>query len=295
MTTPCNSVTIGLLQHAAGPQDSYEVVMARVETLAREAAARGAQIIAPQELFSGSYFCQVEDSARMDLAESIPGPTTERLGKLARELNVEITASLFERRAAGIYHNTSVYLDATGAIIGKYRKMHIPDDPRFYEKYYFTPGDLGFQAVQGRHAKSGMLVCWDQWYPEAARLTAMLGAQIIFYPTAIGWYHGETPEDARQQRDAWITMHRAHAIANGCFVAAINRIGTEDDLKFWGTSMVIDPSGEIVAEASTDEPCVLTYTCNLARIEEIRRGWPFFRDRRIDAFGGLLQRFGADA
>ena len=271
MTTPCNSVTIGLLQHAAGPQDSYEVVMARVETLAREAAARGAQIIATQELFSGSYFCQVEDSARMDLAESIPGPTTERLGKLARELNVEITASLFERRAAGIYHNTSVYLDATGAIIGKYRKMHIPDDPRFYEKYYFTPGDLGFQAVQGRHAKSGMLVCWDQWY------------------------HGETPEDARQQRDAWITMHRAHAIANGCFVAAINRIGTEDDLKFWGTSMVIDPSGEIVAEASTDEPCVLTYTCNLARIEEIRRGWPFFRDRRIDAFGGLLQRFGADA
>ncbi len=290
-----HSVTLGLLQHAAGPSDSYETVMTRVEAMAREAKAKGAQIIATQELFTGSYFCQVEDSTRMDAAEAIPGPTTARLAKLARELDVEITASLYERRTAGVYHNTSVYLDHTGAIIGKYRKMHIPDDPRFYEKYYFTPGDLGWQAVQGRQAKCGMLVCWDQWYPEAARLTAMKGAQIILYPTAIGWYHGETAEDARQQRDAWITMHRAHAIANGCFVAAINRVGTETDLKFWGTSVVIDPSGEIVAQASTEEPAVLVHTCNLARIEEIRRGWPFFRDRRIDAFGGLLERFGDDS
>ncbi len=289
------TVTIGLLQHAAGPRDSYESVLTRVEAMAREAKAKGAQIIATQELFTGSYFCQVEDSARMDLAEAIPGPTTARLAKLARELDVEITASLFERRAAGIYHNTSVYLDHTGAIIGKYRKMHIPDDPRFFEKFYFTPGDLGWQAVQGRHASSGMLVCWDQWYPEAARLTAMKGAQIIFYPTAIGWYHGETPDDARQQREAWITMHRAHAIANGCFVAAINRVGTEDDLKFWGSSIVIDPCGEIVAQGSTDEPEVLVHTCNLARIEEIRRGWPFFRDRRIDAFAGLTERFGSES
>ena len=286
------TVTIGLLQHAAGPNDSYETVLARVEEMAREAKSRGAQVIATQELFTGSYFCQVEDAARMDLAEPIPGPTTARLAALARELDVEITASLFERRQPGLYHNTSVYFSAAGEIVGKYRKMHIPDDPRFFEKFYFTPGDLGWQAVEGRHAKCGMLVCWDQWYPEAARLTAMQGAQLIFYPTAIGWYHGETPEDARQQRYAWVTMHRAHAIANGCFVAAINRIGVEDDLKFWGTSIVVEPGGEIVAEAPVDEPAVLVHTCDLGRIEEIRRGWPFFRDRRIDAFGGLTKRFG---
>lgn len=260
--------------------------------MARAAAAQGAQVIATQELFVGPYFCQVEDSARMDLAEPVPdGPTCTFMRKLAAELGVEITASLYERRQAGLYHNTSVYIGRDGSILGKYRKMHIPDDPRFSEKYYFAPGDLEWQVVQGANARAGMLVCWDQWYPEAARLTALKGAEIIFYPTAIGWWHGETPEDARQQRDAWITMHRAHAIANGCFVASINRIGVEAELKFWGTSHVVDPGGEIIAEASQDKEEVLVVKCNLGRMEEIRRGWPFLRDRRIDAYQGLTRRF----
>ncbi|MBL9142005.1 MAG: carbon-nitrogen hydrolase [Phycisphaerae bacterium] len=286
------TVTLGLLQHACPPDEPKESVLRRVAAMAREAARRGAQVIATQELFVGPYFCQVEDSQRMDLAEPVPdGPTCSFMRALAAELGVEITASLFERRQPGLYHNTSVYIGRDGRILGKYRKMHIPDDPRFYEKFYFTPGDLDWQVVAGTHARSGMLVCWDQWYPEAARLTAMKGAEIIFYPTAIGWYHGETPEDAHQQRDAWLTMHRAHAIANGCFVASINRIGTEHDLKFWGTSHVVDPGGTVIAEASTDQEEVLVVTCDLNRIEEIRRGWPFLRDRRVDAYHGLTQRF----
>jgi len=283
-------VTIGLLQHAAPPGASKESVITAVESMARDAASRGATIIATQELFTGHYFPQVEDSALMDLAEPIPGPTSERLSELARSLKVEITASLFERRAPGVYHNTSIYLDAEGALRGRYRKMHIPDDPRFFEKYYFTPGDLSWQVVRGAHANAGMLVCWDQWYPEAARLTALHGAEIIFYPTAIGWYHGETERDRAQQRDAWITMHRAHAIANGVFVAAINRVGVEGDLRFWGTSFVCDPGGVVIAEAPIDEPAVLVVECDLGRIEEMRRGWPFLRDRRIDAYGGLTAR-----
>ena len=286
------TVTVGLLQHASPPDASKESIRRKVAAMAREAKAKGAEIIATQELFVGHYFCQKEDAALMDLAEPVPGgETCEFIRNLARELGVEITASLFERRQPGVYHNTSVYYDARGELLGRYRKMHIPDDPRFFEKFYFTPGDLGFSAIRGRHATAGMLVCWDQWYPEAARLTAMKGAEVLFYPTAIGWYHGETPEDARQQRNAWMTMHRAHAIANGCYVVAINRIGVEGDLKFWGTSLVCDPAGEIIAEGSQDREEVLVVKLDLARIEEIRRGWPFFRDRRIDAYGGLTSRF----
>lgn len=286
------SVTLGLLQHASPEGASKTQLLEGVRELAREAVSKGAQVLATQELFVGSYFCQREDPARMDLAEAIPeGPTCQFMQSLARELSVEITASLYERRTAGVYHNTSVYITVDGAIAGKYRKMHIPDDPRFSEKFYFTPGDLNWQVVSGRHAHAGMLVCWDQWYPEAARLTALQGAEILFYPTAIGWYHGETEADKRQQRDAWITMHRAHAIANGVFVAAINRIGVESELKFWGTSFVCDPGGEIIAEAPIDQPAVLVVPCDLARIEEMRRGWPFLRDRRIDAYHGITQRF----
>ncbi len=284
--------SIALLQHAAPPSEKRESVFARVERMAREAAARGARILCTQELFGGPYFCQVEDAQRMDLAEPIPGPTTQFLCRLARELQVEIVGSLYERRAAGLYHNTAVFVDAAGSVAGMYRKMHIPDDPRYFEKFYFTPGDLGWQAVQGRDAKVGMLVCWDQWYPEAARLTALRGAEILFYPTAIGWWHGETPRDRAQQREAWMLMHRAHAIANGIWVAAVNRVGTEDDLQFWGGSILVDPGGEIVLEGAMDREEVLVAEVDTARIEELRRGWPFLRDRRIDAYGGLCRRWG---
>ncbi len=290
MTT--RSVTLGLLQHASPEAASKPQVLAQVAELAREAVSKGAQVLATQELFVGSYFCQREDPKLMDLAEAVPqGETCQFMQALARELKVEITASLYERRAAGVYHNTSVYISSDGSIAGKYRKMHIPDDPRFSEKFYFTPGDLGWQVVHGQHAHAGMLVCWDQWYPEAARLTALKGAEILFYPTAIGWWHGETDADKRQQRDAWITMHRAHAIANGVYVAAINRIGVESELKFWGTSFVCDPGGEIIAQAPVDQPAVLVVPCDLSRIEEMRRGWPFLRDRRIDAYQAITQRF----
>ncbi|MDA0802794.1 MAG: carbon-nitrogen hydrolase [Planctomycetota bacterium] len=281
--------TIGLLQHASPIGATREEIHVTFAAMAREAAGRGAELIVSQELFGGYYFCQQEDAALLDLAEPIPGPTTQFAASLARELGVEITVSLFEKRAPGLCHNTSVYLGRDGSILGSYRKMHIPDDPRFFEKFYFAPGDRGWQVVDGV-AKTGMLVCWDQWYPEAARLTALQGAELIVYPTAIGWYHGETPDDCAQQRDAWITMHRAHAIANGCWVAAANRIGMEADLTFWGSSMVIDPGGVIVAEASQDQPAVLVHRCDRARIEDIRRGWPFLRDRRVDAYGGITSR-----
>lgn len=284
-------IQIALLQHAAPSTESRDSILKRVERMARQAKERGAHIICTQELFTGPYFCQEEDASRMDLAEPIPGPTTEFLSRLARELQVEIVGSLYERRAPGLYHNTAVLLDDSGALAGKYRKMHIPEDPRFYEKFYFAPGDLGWQAVSGRHAKIGMLVCWDQWYPEAARLTALKGADIIFYPTAIGWWHKETPRDAKQQKEAWLLMHRAHAIANGVFVAAANRVGVEDELKFWGGSILIDPGGEIICQGSEDKEEVLMGECDFTRIEELRRGWPFLRDRRVDAYGGLTERF----
>jgi len=288
------SVTLGLIQHAcptsASPAENLELACSMI----RDAAARGATLIATQELFTSSYFCQVEDEARFDLAEPIPGPTTDRLCGLAGELDVEITASLFEKRAPGVYHNTSVMIGPDGRgggrITGKYRKMHIPDDPRFYEKFYFTPGDLGFDAHATRRAQAGMLVCWDQWFPEAARLTAMRGAEVLFYPTAIGWFHGETDADRAQQREAWRTIQRSHAIANGVYVAAINRIGAEDDLTFWGGSFVCDPGGVVIAEASADEPEALVVECDLSRIEQLRRGWPFLRDRRIDAYQPITQR-----
>jgi N-carbamoylputrescine amidase len=286
------SVKLGLVQHACGPDARKNVDTAC--DMIRQAAARGAQIVATQELFASTYFCQVQDEARFALAEPIPGAATQRLGALAKELGIHLTASLFEKRAPGIFHNTSVMLDPSGEIVGKYRKMHIPDDPRFFEKYYFTPGDLGWQTQSlqlPEPVTTGLLVCWDQWYPEAARLTALRGAQILFYPTAIGWFHGETPEDRKQQREAWQTMQRAHAIANGVFVAAINRVGVEDDLTFWGGSFVADPGGVVIAQAPLDEPAVLVAECDLSRIDALRQGWPFFRDRRIDAYGDLTRRY----
>ena len=282
------SVRLGLVQHACSPDKAANVDTACA--MIRDAAGRGATLIATQELFASRYFCQVEDESRFELAEPIPGPTSQRLCALAKELGVEITASLFEKRAAGVYHNTSIMIDQGGEIVGKYRKMHIPDDPRFYEKYYFTPGDLGFQTQQMNRVRTGMLVCWDQWFPEAARLTAMRGAEVLFYPTAIGWYHGETEFDKAQQREAWRTIQRSHAIANGVYVAAINRVGTEDDLTFWGGSFVCDPGGVVIAEASDSEPDILVVDCDLSRIEELRRGWPFLRDRRIDAYEPITKR-----
>jgi N-carbamoylputrescine amidase len=246
------------------------------------------------ELFLSPYFCQREDSSLFDLAEPIPGPTTEALGELARELSMTIIGSIFERRTAGIYHNTAVVLDPSGSLVGIYRKMHIPDDPLYFEKYYFTPGDLGFQAISAGGAVLGTLVCWDQWYPEAARLTALAGAEILFYPTAIGWHPAEKSEFGAAQKDAWRTIQRSHAIANGVFVAAVNRVGHEGPkgggLEFWGGSFVADPFGRILAEADANES-VLVVDCELTRVEETRRNWPFLRDRRIDAYGPITSRF----
>jgi N-carbamoylputrescine amidase len=290
-------IRLGLIQHASPIDADKATVLATTVKLIREAAARGAQVVATQELFISHYFPQVEDDRLFALAEPIPGPTSQTLCDLARELKIELTASLFERRAVGVYHNTSIMIDPSGQIVGRYRKMHIPDDPRFFEKYYFTPGDaepLGWQVQRLCNVTTGMLVCWDQWFPEAARLTALKGAQILFYPTAIGWYHGETPEDARQQKDAWITIQRSHAIANGVFVAAINRVGVEKDLKFWGSSFVCDPGGTIIAQASAEGEEVLIAECDLGRIEAIRHGWPFLRDRRVDAYGNLTRRLMID-
>ncbi|MEE9405296.1 MAG: carbon-nitrogen hydrolase [Algisphaera sp.] len=282
---------LGLIQHACPTTAKPGETLAIATDLIRQAASQGATLIATQELFIGPYFCQIEDEDRFDLAEPVPdGPTTQHLQQLAQELGVALTGSLFEKRAPGVYHNTSVMIDRSGALVDRYRKMHIPDDPRFYEKYYFTPGDLGFRAQQVDGIHTGMLVCWDQWYPEAARLTALKGANILFYPTAIGWYHGETPEDKAQQKAAWQTIQKSHAIANGVYVAAINRIGTEDDLTFWGSSFVCDPGGTVIAQASPDQPEALVVEIDLSKIETWRRGWPFLRDRRIDAYAQITQR-----
>ncbi len=286
---PTKPLKLGLTQHACG--EHVEANVALAIDMIRHAASQGAQLVATQELFANRYFCQVEDAAMFQLAETIPGPTSERLCTLAKELGIEITASLFEKRAPGLFHNTSIVIDPAGNIVGKYRKMHIPDDPRFFEKFYFTPGDLGWQSVATRYAKAGLLVCWDQWYPEAARLTALRGAEILFYPTAIGWWHGESAEDKQQQRAAWQTMQRSHAISNGVYVTAINRVGREDDLEFWGGSFVCDPGGTIIAEASATDEEVLVVDCDLSRIDNLREGWPFFRDRRIDAYDEITRRF----
>ncbi len=258
----------------------------------REAAFLGARIICLQELFSTRYFCQTEDYASFDYAESIPGPSTQAMQLLARELEVVIVASLFERRARGLYHNTAVVLDADGSYLGKYRKMHIPDDPGFYEKFYFTPGDLGYKVFKTRYATIGVLICWDQWYPEAARLTALKGADILFYPTAIGWATNERSTDVRRsQQDAWITIQRSHAIANGVFVAAANRVGTEDDLEFWGSSFICNPFGQIINDAAHQDEAIVLAECDRSSIGFYRSHWPFLRDRRIDTYKDLERRF----
>ena len=266
--------------------------LAKAEWRIREAASMGAQIIAVQELFRSPYFCQTEDPAVFDLAESIPGPTTESFSRLAAELNVAIVGSIFERRMAGVYHNTAVVIDAGGELLGIYRKMHIPDDPRFYEKYYFTPGDLGFRCFDTRFARIAPLICWDQWYPEAARLAALAGAQLLIYPTAIG-FHPSDAAEAPIQQDAWETVQRSHAIANGLYVASVNRVGHEgpagDGLQFWGGSFVAGPQGRILAKAGAGEE-ILVVECDPRTIENVRRNWPFLRDRRIDAYGPILQR-----
>ena len=256
-----------------------------------EAARDGAQIVCLQELFRSQYFCQSEDIALFKLAETIPGPTTDALSKVAHQKKVVIVASIFEERAAGVYHNTAVIIDATGKIVGKYRKMHIPDDPLYYEKFYFTPGDLGFQTHLTKYGKVGALVCWDQWFPEAARLTALSGSQFLFYPTAIGWLPDEEEEMNQAQHSAWETIQRAHAIANGVYVVVVNRVGQEGKLNFWGQSFVADPFGRIIAKASSDKEEVLVVDCDLDKIEETRQNWPFLRDRRIDAYGNLLYRY----
>ncbi len=260
----------------------------------RKAARAGARVVCLPELFRSLYFCQAEDHARFALAEPVPGPTTEALGKLARGLEVAIVCSVFERRAAGVYHNTAVVLDADGSLAGKYRKMHIPDDPLYYEKFYFTPGDLGFQAVETRFGRVGTLVCWDQWYPEAARLTALRGAVVLAYPTAIGWHPREKKASGAEHLDAWRTIQRSHAIANGVYVAAVNRVGHEGPrnggLDFWGSSFVCDPFGKVLAQAPADRPAVVTAEVDPGRVETVRQHWPFLRDRRIDAYAPILER-----
>ena len=283
-------VKVGLVQMSCEqqPETNLKKAIARIN----DAAKRGAQIVCLQELFRSQYFCQTEDIDLFKLAETIPGPSTEALAKVARQKNVVIVASLFEKRAAGVYHNTAVIIDKSGKIAGKYRKMHIPDDPLYYEKFYFTPGDLGFQVHDTAYGKVGTLVCWDQWFPEAARLTALGGAEFLFYPTAIGWLPNEEQEMNEAQHAAWETIQRSHAIANGVFVVVVNRVGREGKLNFWGQSFVADPFGRIIAKASSDKEEILVVTCDLSKIDETRQNWPFLRDRRIDAYEGLRLRYG---
>lgn len=287
---------IGLVQQAntADIQGNVE----RLKTNIRRAASEGAELVVLQELHNGLYFCQTEDTRLFDLAEPIPGPSTETFGELARELGIVLVLSLFERRAPGLYHNTAVVLERDGSIAGKYRKMHIPDDPAYYEKFYFTPGDLGFEPIDTSVGRLGVLVCWDQWYPEAARLMAMRGADLLIYPTAIGWESSDTDEEKARQLGAWVTVQRGHAVANGLPVVSVNRVGHEPDpsgqtngIRFWGNSFVAGPQGELLAELSNDEEKVRVVEVDMARSENVRRWWPFFRDRRIDAFGGLTERF----
>ncbi len=279
---------VGLVQMScdARPDRNLKKAIARIG----EAAKRGATIVCLQELFRSQYFCQKEDAALFALAEPIPGPTTEALARAARQHKVVLVSSLFERRAAGVYHNTAVIFERDGSMAGMYRKMHIPDDPLYYEKFYFTPGDLGFQTHRTSAGQAGVLVCWDQWFPEAARLTALAGAEVLFYPTAIGWLPTETEEMNQAQHQAWETIQRAHAIANGVFVVVVNRVGREGQLTFWGQSFVADPFGRIVAKAASDREETLVAELDRARIEETRQNWPFLRDRRIDAYDGLSRR-----
>src|ERR1035441_4094526 len=285
-------VKAGLIQTACSPDPAANLRQTLAE--AERAADHGAQIICTQELFRSQYFCQSEDYKYFDLAEPIPGPTTQAFQELAKARQVVIIASLFERRAAGLYHNTAAVIDADGSLLGIYRKMHIPDDPLYYEKFYFTPGDLGFRAWPTRYGKIGVLICWDQWYPEAARLTALQGAEILFYPTAIGWHPREKAELGERQHSAWEIIQRAHAIANGCYVAVPNRVGNEklagDGIEFWGQSFVAGTSGEILAKASVTESETLVVPLDLNKVDDTRTHWPFLRDRRIDAYAGLTER-----
>lgn len=288
-----STVTLGLLQHActANPAQNLKKTLA----LTVQAAKAGAKIICTQELFRSQYFCQSEDHANFALAEAIPGPSTAAFQKIAKQYKVVIIASLFERRASGLYHNTAAIIDADGALLGIYRKMHIPDDPLFLEKFYFTPGDTGFRAWQTKYGRIGVLICWDQWYPEGARITSLLGADILFYPTAIGWHPAEKAEWGAAQVDAWRTAQRAHAIANGVFVASPNRSGFEpeagtDGIEFFGHSMIFDPYGRYMAQAETGDTTLIA-TCDPALIEYTRRNWPFLRDRRVDSYGPILNRW----
>ena len=285
--------TIGLVQMSCG-LNSDENLSKAIKGI-RDAASKGAEIICLQELFRNQYFCREEKAELFDLAECIPGPSTEALSSVARELQVSVVASLFEKRAQGLYHNTAAIIDADGSLVGTYRKMHIPDDPLYYEKFYFTPGDLGFKNFETRFSRIGVLVCWDQWYPEGARITSMQGANVLFYPTAIGWHPSEKAEFGEAQLDAWRTMQRAHAISNGVFVAAVNRTGfegtPESGLEFWGNSFVSDPFGRVIQQASATEETVLIAECDPKQMDEVRRNWPFLRDRRIDAYGPITQRW----
>ena len=301
MMTDKDHFRVGLIQMSCGPDPDEN--LKRACDKVREAARQGAQIICLPELFKTQYFCQREDAALFDLAEPIPGPSTEVLTAVAKEKNVVIIASLFEKRARGLYHNTAVMIDGNGGIMGLYRKMHIPDDPLYYEKFYFTPGDLGYKAFDTEFGKIGTLVCWDQWYPEGARLTALKGANVLFYPTAIGWHPAEKEQYGVAQHDAWRTIQRAHAIANGVFVAVVNRVGHENGnvrgnvapagqgLEFWGGSFLCDPFGRVLAEASHDKEEILVGEINLKELEDVRRNWPFLRDRRIDSYGNITHRF----
>ena len=289
-----SKVTLGLLQHACGADPKAN--LKKTIALTEQAAKKGAKIICTQELFRSQYFCQSEDHAHFDLAESIPGPSSAAFQKIAKKFGVVIVASLFERRASGLYHNTAVIIDADGSLLGIYRKMHIPDDPLFYEKFYFTPGDTGFRAWQTKFGKIGVLICWDQWYPEGARLTSLQGAEILFYPTAIGWHPKEKAEYGANQHGAWEIIQRSHAVAHGCYVAAVNRIGLEqpiggDGLEFWGQSFVAGTSGQILVKASVDQEEILLVPIDLGKVDVTRAHWPFLRDRRIDAYGDLTKRF----
>ena len=286
-------VRVGVVQMPAG--DARDINLERAVEGVREAAKQGAELVCLQELFATPYFCQREDASLFDLAEAVEGPTNTAVARVAKEVGVSVLSSFFERRAPGLYHNTAVLFGARGESLGMYRKMHIPDDPQYYEKFYFTPGDLGFVSLQTGKLSVGPLVCWDQWYPEAARLTALAGAELLLYPTAIGWLPEDKPTYGPDQLNAWQTMQRSHAIANGVFVIVANRVGVErsgeDAIEFWGHSFICDPYGKVIAEASTDA-AVLVAECDLGLIEKARRGWPFLRDRRIDAYAGLERRFG---
>lgn len=287
--------TIGLIQMSVSddPEENLRKAAKKIE----ETAKKGASVICLPELFRSKYFCQTEDPANFDLAEPVPGPTTKTMGDLAKSLKVVIIVPVFERRATGVYHNSAAILNSDGSMAGFYRKMHIPDDPAYYEKFYFTPGDLGFKAVETSAGKIGTLICWDQWYPEGARLTALQGADVLFYPTAIGWHPKEKAQYGPKQRDAWMTVQRGHAIANGIYVAAVNRVGHEkpanggDGIEFWGTSFVADPQGVVLAEASSDKEEIVLAEIDTARIEDVRRNWPFLRDRRIDSYSPITSRF----